>query len=147
MTGGVDSPVRYEVADEPPPSLTPAPQPAGDGADDGPERVWTWVALGIGGAAGIAGGVIGGLALRDKNDIESECAEGHCPESRAVDRDRVEQMALTADILYGVAAAVVATGIVLFFVEPKLGEDDSAEIVAAPVLAPDSTGIMLSGRF
>jgi Tetratricopeptide repeat/PEGA domain len=120
------------------------------GAEEGTEepsgkRVWTWVAMGIGGVSGIAGGIIGGVALSKKTDIDADCVDNHCPPGSKSDGDKVATMALTADVLYGVAAVGVIAGIVLFFVEPKLGQE--SKVAFAPIMSPDGAGVAISGRF
>jgi len=114
---------------------------------EAPRRLWTWVSLGVAGAAGIAGGVIGGVALSSKNDIEDNyCFDNHCLENQRDERDRVENLALTADILYGVAGAAAAAAIVLFFVEPGLGEEEEP-VAAVPIITEDTAGLAITGRF
>ncbi|MCK9458897.1 MAG: PEGA domain-containing protein [Proteobacteria bacterium] len=116
-----------------------------DRAAENGRRVWTWVALGVGAAAGIAGGVLGGVALSKKNEIDGSCVAGQCPPRYEDDADRVERLALGADILFGVAAAGVITGVVLFFVEPKMGSEERT--VVAPVVSNDAAGLAVVGRF
>jgi tetratricopeptide (TPR) repeat protein len=120
----------------------PEPTPA---ADDGPERVWTWVMLGVGGAAGIAGGVIGGVSMSREADLKSKCESQHCPASEKGEADTLERMNLTADILYGVAAAAVVTGIILFFVEPD--DEGEAAVAVVPAATGDGAGVAVGGRF
>ena len=48
-------------------------------------------------------------------------------------------------ITRGVAGAAVITGVVLFFVEPGLGQEDA--VAVAPVVSGDVAGISISGRF
>lgn len=118
-----------------------------DGGEKAPKRLWTWVSLGVAGAAGIAGGVIGGVALSSKNDLEDNyCFDNQCLASQKDERDRVGNLALTADILYGVAGAAAAAAIVLFFVEPNLGEEEQP-VAAVPIITDTSAGIAISGRF
>jgi hypothetical protein len=137
-----------EEAEEEPIEEEPEPEPTEEEPGDRPDRLWTWVALGVGGAAGIAGGVIGGMALSRKNRLMDECGDGTCPDSREDERDRIKTMALTADILYGVAGAAVVVGVVLFFVEPKLGhESQETALRVAPTTMADGAGVVLEGRF
>jgi len=119
----------------------PEPEP-----EDGPERVWTWVALGVGGAAAIAGGAIGGAALAKRKDLEAENCDGQsCYQSSKSEGDSIEKMNLTADVLFGVAAAGIVTGIVLFFVEPD--EDGEEQVAVAPGITGDGAGLFVGGTF
>jgi hypothetical protein len=117
---------------------------SGDGRAGG-KRLWTWVALGIGGAAGIAGGVMGGIALSKKADIDAQCEGKQCPAGTEDDADRVKRLALGADVLFGVAAAGVVAGVVLFFVEPRAGSERAVSVT--PVVADGTAGLVVGGRF
>lgn len=153
----------------PPVEPMPEPEPVVDEAEVEPPpatgpRIWTWVALGVGVAAGVTGGVLGGKALNRKNSFMDECGDGQCvkspdcgdgwllitdvetPTCREDDRGKIKTLALTADILYGVAAAGVAAGVVLFFVEPTLGGDES-EVAVAPTVSSDVAGVVIIGTF
>jgi hypothetical protein len=147
-------------ADEP----EPEPEPADGPSDEGKPRIWTWVAGGIGVAAGVTGAILGVKALKRKNSFMDECGDdGECvqssecgsgwllitsedpPTCREDDRDQVKTLSLTADILYGVAAAGIATGVVLFFLEPRLGDDK--EVAVAPAVTDDVAGVVIVGEF
>jgi len=106
-------------------------------------RVWTWVALGAGAAIVAGGAITGGISMRREKDLESKCEDKLCPEKYEGDADSIRAMNLTADILYGVGAAAIITGIVLFFVEPR-GEKETTV-----ALVPGGDGLVLSasGRF
>ena len=120
--------------------------PSGDGTDEeGGGRVWTWVFLGTGAAAAITGGVIGGVSMSKEKSLLDQCEGGHCPPSERDEGDSIEKMNLTADILYGVGAAFVVTGIVLFFVEPN-GDEEPA-VTVGPVASDTVFGLSLEGRF
>ncbi len=110
------------------------------------KRVWTWVAIGIGGAAAVGAGITGGILASKSGSLEDNCPESQCPESEWENLDSARTLAITTDVLIGVAAVGVAAGIVLFFVEPGLGEDEN---VVAVTPAPVSKGAVLSisGRF
>ena len=114
--------------------------------DGGPERVWTWVALGVGGAALIAGGAIGGAVMGKASDLEKQCPDNQCPESRWDELDSAEAMAMTSNVLIGVGAAAVVAGVVLFFVEPG-GDEEEAAVSLSPTVGPQGAGLSLGGRF
>jgi hypothetical protein len=137
--------VEIEVAapreDEQPAPGSVAEQPE----DQPPKRVWTWVVLGIGGAAGIAGGILGGVSMKQTEDFIDDCGEHNCTAEREDERDDIKRVSLTADILYGVAAAAVVTGVILFFVEPP--DEEGTAVAVTPALQPDGVGVSLTGRF
>ncbi|MFO8070294.1 MAG: PEGA domain-containing protein [Polyangia bacterium] len=125
-------------------------------AGDSGGRLWTWISFGAAGAAAITGGVLGGVALSQRRAIEDDCVGGHCPAGLADDGDRVRGLSVGADVAFGVAAAAAAAGVVLFFVEPGLGEESEDEPPASeePVsvrpkwyATPEGTGISIEGRF
>jgi hypothetical protein len=125
------------------PAEEPGPVTEEPGTEGG-KRVWTWVALGVGAAALIGGGVTGGLAMGREKDLLADCPDNRCPSSLEGEADTIKTMNLTADILYGVGAAAVIAGIVLFFVEPK-GKAE-ADVTVAPAVG-DGFGLSLAGRF
>ena len=65
--------------------------------------------------------------------------------ARKGDDEAIRRMNLGADVLFGVAAAGVITGVVLFFVEPGLGEEKP--VAVAPAVAHDGFGLTIEGRF
>jgi hypothetical protein len=120
----------------------------GDDGDDGPERgkrVWTWVALGVGGAALVAGGITGGVVLSKAGELEDGCPDKQCPESQWSTLDSAGNLATVTNVLLGVGAAAVVAGVILFFVEP--GPGDESEIAVAPTATDSGAGVALSGRF
>lgn len=124
----------------------PEPEPGPDGGEQqGPKRVWTWVFLGVGAAAGITGGVIGGVSLKQTDDFIGECGDHSCDTSRESERDDIKRLSLSADILYGVAGAMVLTGVILFFVEP--GDEGEEQVALTPAVQPGGAGVALTGRF
>ncbi len=125
------------------PAGEPVPE-AGEPEAGGGGRVWTWVALGVGAAALVGGGVTGGVAMGREKDLLADCPDNHCPASLKGEADTIQTMNLTADILYGVGAAAVIAGIVLFFVEPT-GEAE-AEVAVVPATG-DGLGLSVTGRF
>ncbi len=113
---------------------------------DSPKRIWTWVALGVGGAAAIGAGITGGLTLGKAGDIEDDCGGSECPISQKNAVDDAKTLGNVTNVLIGVAAVGIAAGIVLFFVEPGLGDEKDTAIVT-PVAMSNGGGIVVSGRF
>ncbi len=144
VAGGADVAIHWIL----PPEVGPIAGPDVGTGEQENKRLWTWVTLGVAGAAGIAGGVVGGVALSKKNDIEdNSCWGNECLQSEASERDSVKNLSLTADVLYGVAGAAAVAAIVLFFVEPKMGVEEEQPIVATPIITNDTAGLALTGRF
>jgi tetratricopeptide (TPR) repeat protein len=147
VAGGQRVTVEVEVEAETTPRSDPFPLIEKESEDDveKPGRLWTWVALGVGGAAGIAGGVVGGVAMKKKSELEELCIDDHCPPSSQGDIDTGKRLNLTADILYVVGGVGAVAAVVLFFVEPRLIEDDRVAIT--PTVSTDSAGFAVYGRF
>ena len=90
---------------------------------DGPsgQSVAGWTLLGVGGATLIAGAVMGGLALKAQSDAEGLATDGPF-DADGFDRfngskNAAKNRALTADILFGVAAASLTTGLLLWLLD------------------------------
>jgi hypothetical protein len=139
------SPSTEEVA---PPDETPVEE-ASDGAPkEAPKkkkRVWTWVAWGVGGAAAIAGGIVGGVSMSKESKLKERCPDGLCSHDDKDEAKTIKNMNGSADLLYGVAAVFGVTGLILFFVEPKRASREKAS--ARPTLAPSTAGVGVEGRF
>jgi len=130
------------------PSPVPAPRTPGD---EGHTPVAGIVALSLTGAAGIATGVLGGLALAAKGDRED--ALGTFPgDPRAIDdaTSKTKTLAIATDVMIGVTAAGAIATLVLFLVDPGSGDGDepadSASDVEVSVL-PSPDGLWVTGRF
>ncbi len=91
----------------PPAAVESAPAPAPHGPR--PRQIWMWTSYGVGVAVlAAAGGVtlaaMGAHDGADRDDSHAEVADRN---------ERIERLNLTAGILYGAAAAALATGVVL----------------------------------
>jgi tetratricopeptide (TPR) repeat protein len=122
------------------------PEPQKD--DTGGSSVAPWIVISVGGAALAAGTVLGVMALSEESDFNEN------PNTDSADRG--EQLALFADVAFGVGAVAVITGVVLLLTEGEpAAEDDSAaagntkgpRVMAAPVLHRDGGGFAASVRF
>jgi tetratricopeptide (TPR) repeat protein len=84
-------------------------------------RVLTVPVLATGGvaiAAGIAGGVLGGLALSAQSDFNAS----HAGNDRAAAYDRGGSMALGADIAFGTALVAGVVAVVLYFTQSPVAD-------------------------
>jgi len=114
--------------------VKPAPRPR--------KRVWTWVAVGIGGAAIVGGGTCAYLASKAKSDFDKELYA-----DKAADlKDQVDTYSLTTNILFGVGAAALVTGLVLFFTEDSSTDEDS-RVGSGPSLTITPAGVEATFRF
>ena len=122
------------------------PQPGTATEDEEPTRVWTWVAFGVGGAAAIAAGITGGLAVSRKSTLDDSCPDKQCPDSEWKTLDSANLLATATTALIAVAGAGLVAGVVLYFVEPGRGEEEQA-VAVAPTANPHGFGVAAVGRF
>lgn len=89
----------------------PPPSPRGGASD---ALVWSGVALGIAASLGVVVSVAtGAIAVADRAQLRSECSVYVCPDSSRATRDRARDLALTTDVVGGIAAALGASGVLL----------------------------------
>ncbi len=128
-----------------------AGEPIGDEAkqEEKPRRVWTWISLGIGGAALASGGIVGGVSVKKRADLSDECVDGSCPPEFNDEIQEGQRLSVAADVLYTVGAVGLAAGVTLFFLEPRIydNNDKSHEVVLLPTATGRSAGFVLTGRF
>lgn len=127
---------RAEAPTEPAPEdgseETREAEPAGDDEGGGGPGVVPWVVGGVGVAAIVAGAITGGMALGLESDLEGACPGNVCPADRADDVDRLSTLATTTDVLLIGGAALVATGVVLYFVLPRDGDEGGEAVALRP---------------
>ena len=127
--------------------VEPPPPPGGDDVEDGGgvDPVWFWTSVGITGAAAIAWGVTGGLALAANADYADN------PSRTAGEQSDGQALALGADICGAIAgAAAVATVVLIFFTDwDAESPDESGAGVTAFSASPIADGFSLGlvGRF
>ncbi|MFW6067570.1 MAG: tetratricopeptide repeat protein [Myxococcota bacterium] len=119
--------------------------------DEGPGvPAGAWIGWGVGAGSLVVGAVLGGLALKEKNDVaDSPCGQaGTCTSDEVQKMDR---MALASDVMMAVGIAGAVTGTVLFFVmrDGASGEREAAAGVdVAPWVDPSGGGgAVVEGRF
>jgi hypothetical protein len=101
-----------------PPSTAPAPDQAT--ATGGGPGIWPWVALGVGGAGLIAGGVTGFMAMSKHSDLVSACNNGPCPPSKQSDVDSYNTLGLVSTVGFIVGGVGAAAGVALLVLQPNL---------------------------
>jgi hypothetical protein len=123
------------VAATPPPAPPPAvvtTAPTQPPADTAPKKNNTlaYVALGVGGAGLVVGGVTGFLALGKKSDLKG-CVDTRCPSSQEDTLDSAKTMATVSTVGFAVGFVGVGVGVVLLLTGG--GSNDAA--LAKPQLA------------
>ncbi|HBQ10380.1 MAG: hypothetical protein RLP09_10675 [Sandaracinaceae bacterium] len=111
-------------------------------------EIWPWIVLGVGGAAVIAGAVVGGLALDEATSLSSECPGNFCPPGTDLDerRGNAQLLAGVADGLLIGGGVVAATGLVLSLIF-GLGGDSEQPVSAEAGCGPTGCGVTLRGSF
>ena len=95
-----------------------------------PDHTLAYVALGVGGAALITGGIFGGLALSQKSDLESECPNRQCAPAHHGDVDSYATKGLVSGVGLIAGAALVGAGVVLYFTAPSSSPEQHARVGA-----------------
>ena len=125
------------VAAPPPPAAAPPPVvPVGPAAppEDKPAKksnTLAYVALGIGGAGLVVGGITGFLALGKKSDLKN-CVDTRCPSSQQDTLDGAKSMATISTVGFAVGAVGVGVGVVLLLTG---GGNGNASLASSKQLA------------
>lgn len=102
-----------------------------DDADDGElQRILAFVALGVGGAGLIVGGITGGLAMGKHGDLEESCPDSQCPPDQEDTLDSFRTMGTVSTIGFIAGGVFAATGVVLLLTAPSAEEPEAAEVTA-----------------
>lgn len=115
----------------PPPAIVSAP-PAALPSDRGSKKsnAPAYVALGVGGAGLLVGGITGFLALGKKSDLKG-CVDNACPSSQKDTLDSARSMATVSTVGFAVGFVGVGVGVVLLLT----GNHSSNASLTAPRLA------------
>jgi hypothetical protein len=97
-----------------PPAETPASSAAQVSARP-PNRTAAYLALGLG-AAGIGvGSVLGVMTVKQHDDLQSSCPSDTCPKDQQQDLDAAKRLGNFSTVAFGVGAAGLVLGTVLYF--------------------------------
>jgi hypothetical protein len=104
-----------------PPEPAPAPeQIKGDGST---QKTIGFVALGVGAAGLLVGGITGGLAVSKHGEITESCPDGHCPQGSQgrfkTDVDSYNTLGTLSTIGFIAGGALAATGVILMLTAPR----------------------------
>jgi hypothetical protein len=104
-------------------------------------NVPAFVVLGVAGAGLVAGGVLGGLALKAKSDYNAAAVPTNAQ------LDNVHHMALGADISFGIAIAAAVTGVILIVTNTPRPQQVGTTVFVTPYAGPTGGGAALGLKF
>ncbi|HYQ16768.1 MAG TPA: hypothetical protein VEQ58_13445 [Polyangiaceae bacterium] len=115
---------QNNAVERPAPVTSPPPE------ERAPNRTAAYVALGIGAAGLVTGGVLGALTLKQHSDLKGHCPNDVCTADKQGDLDSAKRMGNFSTIAFGVGGAGLVLGTVLFFTASP-SSADRAERAAA----------------
>jgi hypothetical protein len=98
-----------------------------------------YVALGVGGASLIVGGVAGGLAITKHSQLSDECPNDTCGSTQSANVDTYRRLGTIADVGFIVGGVGIATGIILLVTQPK--ETSAAGTKLTPYIGLGGAGV------
>jgi hypothetical protein len=141
----VELPFKPKPVQPQPPGPDTGPPDLGLGepaaAEEGPWRTVGFVALGVGGAALVAGAVTGGLLLAKKSSLDGRCVDNQCSGLSTDDVDTYQTLRPTTTVLLAGGGGVAAAGALMVLLAPS----GPAESGAVPLIGPAWLGVR--GRF
>lgn len=124
------------------PSDSPAMPAQTNRKKSAPLKMWGWASVGLGGAALIAGGITGGIALSKNSELKKKCESSGCYGTEYDSLDTRDALAVSSTVLLAAGGAIAVTGLVLLIVGHK------GEAASPPVsLMPSPGGVVIEGRF
>jgi len=133
------SPPSAETPTAPPPATAEAASSGGGSLLPGA------LVLGGGVASLIVGAVTGGLALSQKNELETTCGGTVCPESAREDLDSANRLAMASTATFIIGGVLAAGGVTLMILRP--GGSSDAPASTSFTLKASPTWLSLSGTF
>lgn len=99
------------------------------------------VLLGVGAPVAIAGAIVGGLAIRSNDRLDTQQLDDPAAAQRSG-----RSQALTADVMVPVGSALAVTGVALLVVH-SIRKSRARKTALTPTGSPTTAGLALSGRF
>jgi tetratricopeptide (TPR) repeat protein len=111
----------------------------GEIADDHSMATAGWVLVGVGAAAAITGGVLGGLASGAQSDFDASTTLN---EKRTL-RDDAKSLALGSDVTIGIGAGALVAGVILVVLDAtgSASESSGSGLSIAPAVSTSGAGV------
>jgi len=111
---------------------------------DGSSYAPSYILWSVGTAAAAVGGVFGYLALKNKNELDKQCTDNHCPAALSAELDTAKRDALVSTVLLGSGAAALAIGTVAYLLTTPSDEKppSSANFSAQPMIGLGQVGVL-----
>ncbi len=119
--------------------------------------VFFWSSAGVAVVSLITGSIFGILAVAERNSVDDALNDPVMRFDRVLLEDkkqRIDDLALTADVFFGAALLFGATSVVLALFtdwgdesEDATGGDEGAHLQLHPTVSPDSAGVVVGGSF
>jgi hypothetical protein len=135
--------VPSAVAARPSSTLVAPLAPPSEAGSRGAVPTYAWVALGVGAAGLVLGGVTGAMTLARASDAKPGCTNGTCPGKAGEDLDAAKTLANVSNVGFGVALVGGAIGLYGLLARAPAPAPVAARL--EPWFTP--TGAGLSGRF
>lgn len=105
-------------------------------------RTIAFVALGVGGAGLLTGGVTGLLFLRKRGDLRDDCTDDRCPPASGKKIETYHTYGTASGVALGLGVVGLGAGIALLLTEPKKQPEaaTSAKLFVRPVLGMGFVG-------
>jgi hypothetical protein len=114
-----------------------------------PNRTPAIVAWGVGAVGLGVGAVFGALAASEHSDLESDCPDNVCPSSKKDALDSAKMKGTVATVGFGVGAAGLALGTVLYFTAGKAPRESAgcSGVFCRPRAVLSPTGVQFRADF
>ncbi len=119
------------------------PPPDAPRASGSTTRTLAFVALGVGAAGLVVGGVTGMMAIGKRGDLDDSCPGGQCPEGQRDNLDSYRTLGTVSTIGFIVGGVGAATGVTLLLTSKKGGEHARGQVD----LRLGASGVAVHGNF
>ena len=121
------APEAHDVAAQ---DRSPVAGPSAPVATQGPpNRTAAYVSLGVGAVGVVAGGVLGAMTMKQHKDLQGQCPGDVCPPDKQDALSSAKLLGNISTVAFGVGAAGLVLGTVLFF---SAGPGENADHAARP---------------